>query len=274
MRYVNWRFFKATERRLFVGINFFTKLVKELLKTTNTVEELAEAVAAITESKRWQELAQSEAEQMVRATVVQSSKDWREAAKNSGRSREIYEALSKEMGQSQRFQDIIKENAQAITGLPEQVSQKITKTAAKQAIAGRRPEAIEESVRRLAPEISESKARAIARTETAKTQAAITEVRANQTGVQWYIWRTSEDARVRKSHKHINGVWFQFSQPPSPETIAGEKSQGNYNPGCIYNCRCFSAPIIDLEFESFPAKVYEDGVIKRKSRKEMERYFP
>lgn len=83
-----------------------------------------------------------------------------------------------------------------------------------------------------------SRAEFIARNEMGNMYAKLTEIRQTENGVTHYIWRTSEDERVRPTHVANNGVEFSWDEPP-PETG---------HPGADYNCRCYSEPVLP-EFE-------------------------
>jgi SPP1 gp7 family putative phage head morphogenesis protein len=80
-----------------------------------------------------------------------------------------------------------------------------------------------------------SRAEFIARNEMGNMYAKLTEIRQTENGVVSYIWRTSEDERVRPSHAIKNGQVFQWDDPP-PDTG---------NPGADYNCRCYAEPVLD-----------------------------
>jgi hypothetical protein len=66
----------------------------------------------------------------------------------------------------------------------------------------------------------------------------------------------------------MNGVLINWNDPPSPESLAHEKSVGHYHAGEIYNCRCPALPVLSLSSLSWPHKVYIHGSIKRLSRKD------
>jgi SPP1 gp7 family putative phage head morphogenesis protein len=87
-------------------------------------------------------------------------------------------------------------------------------------------------------EDTESRATLIARTEIAKSNANITQARANYVGATHYVWRTAEDSDVRETHAELDGKVFAFSDPPD---IPGE---GQHGPGEFPNCRCYAEPII------------------------------
>jgi SPP1 gp7 family putative phage head morphogenesis protein len=89
-------------------------------------------------------------------------------------------------------------------------------------------------------EVSSSKARTIARTETSRTAATFAESRALRIGSEGYIWRTSEDGDVRKDHRELDGKIFTWDNPP----IADKRNGARAHPGCIYNCRCWAEILI------------------------------
>ena len=79
-------------------------------------------------------------------------------------------------------------------------------------------------------EVTRSRATLIARTETARTASILTQVRAQHIGSTHFIWRTSRDAQVRKSHKKLEGKSFAWNDPP-------ECDPGHHAlPGQIWNC--------------------------------------
>ena len=76
--------------------------------------------------------------------------------------------------------------------------------------------------------------RRITRDQTQKLNANLNEQRQRQLGVTQYIWRTSEDERVRVTHSDNNGKTFDWASPPA---VTG-------HPGFDVQCRCISEPII------------------------------
>ncbi len=84
--------------------------------------------------------------------------------------------------------------------------------------------------------VSRRRAKLIARDQTQKTNAAITQQRQEALGITEYIWRTSEDERVRATHKANNGKVFRWDKPP----------KGTGHPGNSVNCRCTARGVIEL----------------------------
>jgi SPP1 gp7 family putative phage head morphogenesis protein len=89
--------------------------------------------------------------------------------------------------------------------------------------------------------ISLNRATLIARTEVSRASSVLTQTRAQRIGSTSYIWHTSKDLLVRKSHKEMDGREFKWSEPPTLSD--GTKT----HPGCIYNCRCYPEPVIPGE---------------------------
>jgi len=84
--------------------------------------------------------------------------------------------------------------------------------------------------------ITDRRAERIARTGASQLNAQITQQRQRQLGIDRYVWRTSEDSRVRGEHEERNGRVFSWSDPP----FGG-------HPGEDVNCRCtYSAYLEDL----------------------------
>lgn len=87
-------------------------------------------------------------------------------------------------------------------------------------------------------EVSMNRANLIARTEVARTASALTQARAEHIGSEGYIWRTSKDSDVRHSHREMEGKYVRWDTPP-------KLSDGTTtHAGQIYNCRCYSEPVI------------------------------
>lgn len=100
-------------------------------------------------------------------------------------------------------------------------------------------------------DVSRSRARFIARDQTAKLNGELTQRRQTQTGVTHYFWRDSRDERVRgnpggkypnavPSHWDRNGNRYAWSDAP----------EGGH-PGRDYNCRCTAEPDLRGLLEAF-----------------------
>lgn len=199
---------------------------------------------------------------------------WRKAARAQSKSRLIYQRLLREINQGlqQDINNQILENAALIRTLPNDVAQKVVKDIADYALQGERATTIAKLIKDKTDQHARASARLIARTEVSKTTTALTQARSADLGLDWYIWRTAQDGdRVRKSHQIMEGVLVNWHNPPSPEALAGEASVGNYHAGCIWNCRCYPEPILDIDDVQWPAKVYYNGQIAKMGKREFEK---
>lgn len=199
------------------------------------------------------------AKDMVTQVLKQNTLGWREAAREGSKGRLIYQALRDEMygpiGGEISHQ--VARNATLIHSVPLKIATDITDAVRESTLQGRRPEEITDELHKLFPSILKSQLRLIARTEVSKTTTALTRARSENIGLPWYMWETSEDQRVRSSHKLMQGVLCQWIAPPAPEALDHEKhTYGNYAPGEIFNCRCYPQPLVDISRVEWPHKVY------------------
>lgn len=209
------------------------------------------------------------ARNMVTAVRVRNSQGWRAAANESTKSRLIHRLLQQELSGpvGRKLERLVHENARLIRSLPSDIAEKTNAFVASQQRRGLRSETIAKQLQERLQEMRAASVRLIARTETAKAETAVTQARAESLGIGWFEWRTSEDGRVRLSHKKMDGVLCRFSDPPAPEALVGEKSTlGHYAPGGCPNCRCLAFPLVSLDEVSWPHRVYVNGSITRVSR--------
>ena len=87
-------------------------------------------------------------------------------------------------------------------------------------------------------------AKFIAKQETSLLTSAYREARYTDNGINFYMWSTSHDRRVRPMHKALQGQYFRFDNPPVTDAL-GHKN----NPGEDFGCRCVSIPILDENLE-------------------------
>lgn len=204
------------------------------------------------------------AKRMITQTAVLNAVSWRQAASIGSKGQLIHRLLQRTL--TENFKDqlnlLIRENSQLIVTLPHKIALQASKYAYQQFTNGVRSETIVKQMRPYMQHLKTWEIRRIARTEVAKADTAITRVRAGDIGLNWYVWKTSHDARVRKSHKHLNNVLINWHDPPAPEVLIGEPSQGRYDAGNTYNCRCVALPLVRLDQIAFPVKVYYSGRIQ------------
>lgn len=172
---------------------------------------------------------------MIRETAARDEQNWASVAVKMGR------ALRKEIegaptGAAMRR--LLAEQVALITSLPTEAAVRVRELTQEGLIQGTRPGEIAARIMETG-EVTRSRATLIARTETARTAATLTQVRAQHIGVTHYTWVTAGDSNVRPSHRALNRKTFRYDDPPicdAPD-IRG-------NPGTTWNCRCYGAPLI------------------------------
>lgn len=124
----------------------------------------------------------------------------------------------------------IKENVSLIKTIPSTYFEKIEKIINKTPLDR---QAIIKGIMKLGYS-TERRATLIARDQTQKYIANLSEVRQTELGVDFYIWVTAGDDRVRPSHEEKNGQKIAWNNPPSDTGHAGEDIQ----------CRCIAEPVL------------------------------
>jgi SPP1 gp7 family putative phage head morphogenesis protein len=220
----------------------------------------------------FQAVAETLAKRMVTMVATTNAKSWRAAATKASSGRIIYPLLQESLrgATGLHVNQLIQQNAGYITSLPQSIAEMVTRHVQAQQMKGIRSEEIVKQLRPYMKRAKDYQIERLARTEVAKADTAITRARAQSIGVNWYQWVTSEDARVRKSHRKMDQVLINWSDAPSPESLAGERTEGHYHAGNIYNCRCVALPLISLSEIQFPARVYVGGSIKRLTQKQFQ----
>lgn len=98
-------------------------------------------------------------------------------------------------------------------------------------------------------DVSESRAELIARDQTLKANASLTQIRHEDAGITEYEWSTSRDERVRgnpqglypnsaSDHYVLEGTRHRWDNPP-------DNGDGEHvHPGEDFQCRCVAVPIL------------------------------
>ena len=226
------------------------------------------------QSDFFKEFALAAVSRMITGYAIEGARTWREAATKSMRGRMIYEALQQEMqGEvGLTVRELILRNAELISTFPQDIAENITDYINKGYQSGIRAEEMSREIQARFPKIAESRVNLIARTESSKASTALTQARSQSLSLDWYLWRTSKDARVRPSHNRMEGILISWKEPASPERLNHEKrSYGNYAPGNLFFCRCYPEPLIYIDQVSWPHKVYTAGSVRSMTRAAFEK---
>lgn len=201
-------------------------VVRNSIELQNTLRNYSRAI------EPW---AKSVAEKMLTRIARKEESVWFAMSKTMSRNLR-QELLGAPVGELMR--DFLAEQAKLITSLPIDAANRVHDLTLESMLDASRADYVAKEILKTG-QVTESRAKLIARTEIARTASGLTLVRAQHVGVTHYIWRTSGDGDVRESHKKMNGAVIPIDTPPLLED--GTRTHA----GMIYNCRCFPSPIID-----------------------------
>lgn len=132
----------------------------------------------------------------------------------------------------------IKANVALIKSIPQQYFDRIEQSIWTNTGQGMRYDALEIELMKI-DDMTKARAKLIARDQVGKINGAITQARQSSLGIDKYVWRTSNDERVRDSHAEKEGEVFSWNDPPDDTGHPGEDFQ----------CRCTAEPYLDLDAE-------------------------
>ncbi len=141
------------------------------------------------------------------------------------------------------------DNSRLIKSIKEQYLDQVESIVTTNMRAGQRPSAITKLISNQFG-VSERRAKVIARDQTSKINADLTEKRMRASGVKYFQWVTSKDARVRDRHdaiankvtKYGKGIYAWDDLPLSDKGVP-------ISPGKDYQCRCIARPVLQSEVD-------------------------
>lgn len=187
-------------------------LIDVLNRYANTLEPWAESIA----------------QRMVADAERSNSRQWKAYAATMGRELR-HEIENTDTGKAMR--DLMNYQVTLIKSLPLEAAQRVQRIASESLITGARFDELRDELMKTG-EVTKSRATLIARTETSRVSAILTQVRAQAVGSPGYIWRSHHDARTRPSHHKMNGKFVAWDGPPTLDGLTGHA-------GCVPNCRCY-----------------------------------
>ena len=142
-------------------------------------------------------------------------------------------------------------NSLLIKDIPDKTSRQIAEQTTQALITGTNLADTQKAIFNIMSErtdVSDSRAKLIARDQVAKLNGQLTMERQIDMGVDSYIWRTVGDERVRETHADNEDQTFAWDNPPVETGHPGED----------YQCRCWAEPVLP-EFVAFEASLLEEA---------------
>ena len=259
------------QKRIFIEKAYQEKLaaiarqIEKIIKTTRS-EQLISKLSQYSNSIFG--YASNAAHTLIYNLNKQSIEQWQKQGK------QINSILKKELKTQEinKLMNIYKDqNISLIQSLPLDAAKRTYKILTEGYVSGARFENLVDKIQRIG-QISSNRATLIARTETSKISTALTQARSKVLGLDWYVWRTSQDVRVRDSHYLMSRVIVNWNEPPAPEHLKGINSKlGHYHAGNAPNCRCYAQPVIDINDVKWPCKVYFNGKLVTMTKTQFEK---
>ncbi|CAD90808.1 minor capsid protein [Aggregatibacter actinomycetemcomitans] len=116
------------------------------------------------------------------------------------------------------------DNVQLITNISSQYLDKVKSAVTRAMVSGSLNKDLAAQIKAIGQK-TEKRAAFIARDQSSKLNAALTQARHEDLGVKKYMWSTAGDERVRDSHEELDGKVFSYDKPPEVG-----------NPGHDFNC--------------------------------------
>jgi SPP1 gp7 family putative phage head morphogenesis protein len=158
------------------------------------------------------------------------------------------DVLGNEPGLRAAESSFVAENVALIKSIPSKYFDDVEKTIARAMADGKRWEVVAQLLQDRYG-VAESDARRVARDQVGKYFGEVARVRQRALGVTAYVWRTSNDSRVRDEHAVREGQRYEWSDPPE-----------DGHPGHAINCRCFAEPDLSTALGDEPAPAPEQDL--------------
>jgi SPP1 gp7 family putative phage head morphogenesis protein len=140
-------------------------------------------------------------------------------------------------GLAEHIDAFIGENVQLVKSLTAGQLDELKATVLRGARQGLRSEVVAREIEERFG-VSRRRATLIATDQIAKLNGELAQLRQQQVGIKRYTWSTSQDERVRKSHRALNGTRHEWTKPPLVDGVRA-------HPGQPVRCRCQAIPDVD-----------------------------
>lgn len=142
------------------------------------------------------------------------------------------DVLATDTGVAALIDGFVAENVGLIKTLPQSVFREVETTVTRGLTSGTNTRDLTKQIQGRFG-VARNRARLIARDQIGKLNGQINARRQQNMGVTHFIWRTSQDERVRDDHEAIDGERFSYKTGGAP---------GEGLPGQPIQCRCYAEP--------------------------------
>lgn len=184
----------------------------QAFRTDADGDEVNRALDRVSEAY-FQNLRQEEIEGLARDVAGRTQRYQREQFDRQVRAAFGVDVLRREPNLAPKANAFVSENVALIKTIPNRYFDEVEKVVTRGLRAASTPKQLTEALERQF-EISTSQARLIARDQVGKFFGELNQVRQESLGLTHYIWRTSQDERVREEHAEREGERFAWDDPP------------------------------------------------------------
>lgn len=195
-------------------------------RTKDTVDGIRRDMKAATSDERLKTIAEEAS-----ARTNQHQKEQLQRQVRSGLGVDV---LLTDNGVREQLSTFVEQNVALIKSVPEEMLHRVEQSVLLGVRQNWRADELAEHLQQQV-DVSEAKARFIARDQVSKLYGELNSIRQKNLGINGYVWRTVQDERVRPNHAEKEGERFSWDDPPADTGHPGEDFQ----------CRCSAEPILD-----------------------------
>ncbi len=230
---------RNAERRFISKLLGIAKNIQHIIDSIKDDPTVSHALAIANSLNAYGNIIEPWAKATARATLSdinkRNIKAWEEQSREIGKGlRHIIE----ETPVGAIFNESLDRQVTLIKSLPLEASMRVHEVVRNQLPKGTRATDIAAEILKT-NNIPKWRAKLIARTEVSRAAEELTKARAMALGSEGYLWQTSQDADVRPEHQAMAGKYVRWDEPPT-----FDDGGGAYHAGCIWNCRCWSSPVL------------------------------
>lgn len=235
-------------------------MIHQIPLDVDKVDSWISRIASVSYDQQFIQNSRRVAVKLVHDIDIQNIHNWREAIRQTSGGSRFLPLLYKE----KIFNDEIDKLTVLISTLPERLSKDLQNLVSQARFKGFNEERIFLFLKKKYSSLLFNRVRLLAQTDPHRVNSSLTEARAIDFDLPCFIWETSKDEVVRLAHKRMDGVLCFWSNLPSPESLIGNPSIGQYAPGGIPGCRCRAVSVLSIDdlFTSLRSKikVFDNGI--------------
>lgn len=251
----------------------YKKVFNEVFKNNKNldIDKAKKKLIEFSSSKKYEEFCNKFSKELAKKNIKWKKDTWKKLYKVAKKEGVISLKSNYTDYQKKVMKKAVKENFKMIKSIPEKIMKVLKEKGVKELVnevaLGKTDRG---SFKKFLEEKKVKNAELIARTETAKLQTIIQKERATNLGSVCYIWKTSNDRRVRESHRRMNNVvvFWRDDEEEKPHLDNMYGNAGEF-PNCRCDCSSIVLPKVQLTRNSYKVYNYKTEKIEQISKKKL-----